>query len=423
MKKKLGMTMALGVLALLVAGQSLAADQPKKVTLHLLSHRYAALEFYADALVKEAPENVKVEADLTTYADWQQKMTINLSSHSSAFDITYIYPTDLAQFASKGWLMPLDDLIKKYDAEFHFSDIPDYVWEVYRYKGKIYGIPHHQWATFLFYRKDVFKKNNIAIPQTLDEYVSTAAKLTNKNQYGALMWLKPADFLSNQFQIFLTACGGWWFDKNNKPAVNSPEAMLAIEYIKKLLPYSPPGVMNFGTDEGTVALAQGQSAMGIHWGTRASTMDNPEQSKVVGLIGFAPSPSLKRGGNPASMFATAGYAISAFSKNDPDLIFQTIARATDSETQKRGAVAGMPVRLSAITPELLKERPDYDATIQALKSGARMRPTFPEFNEIQEITMRYLAKALAGQMDTQAAMDAAAKESTVIMEHAGYYKK
>ena len=65
-----------------------AAD--KDVEINLLSHRYAALEYYAQAMIDNAPENVTFNTELTTYGDWQEKMTMNLSSKSSAYDITYI---------------------------------------------------------------------------------------------------------------------------------------------------------------------------------------------------------------------------------------------------------------------------------------------------------------------------------------------
>ena len=389
-------------------------------TLHLLSHRYPALEYYANALVSQAPKGVKVETELMTYIDWQTKMRINLSAHSDAYDITYVYPPDLGEFASKGWLHSLDDLIKKYEAEFHFSDIPDPVWDAYRYKGKIYGIPHHQWAAILFYRKDLLEAARIAVPKTLDQFVDAAAKLTTGKRFGTVMWLKPADHLSNQFQVFLTATGGWWFDKSMKPAFNSPEALRAVDYIQKLMKYSPPGVMNFGTDETMVALLQDQVAFAIQHGTRAAAMNDPTQSKVVGHVGFAVPPSLTAGGPPASITASAGYAIPAFTKNDRELIFRTIARATDREMEVKGSDVAMPVRVAALTKELLQKRPDYAATFEAVKAGARTRPSIPEFNTIQEIAMRELSRALAGQVKAKEALDSAAKEAAELLKKAGY---
>lgn len=412
------------VVLLLASATGISAGQKdtsaQVTTLHLLSHRYPALEYYANALVNRAPKGVRVETELMTYIDWQTKMRINLSARSDAYDITYVYPPDLGEFASKGWLYPLDDLIKKYEAEFRFSDIPESVWDAYRYKGKIYGIPHHQWATILFYRKDLLEANGIAVPRTLDQFVDAAAKLTTDKRFGTVMWLKPADHLSNQFQVLLTATGGWWFDKKMKPAFNSPEALRAVDYIQKLMKYTPPGVMNFGTDETMVALLQDQAALAIQHGTRAAAMNDPKQSKVVGLVGFAAPPSLRAGGPPASITASAGYAIPAFTKNDPELIFRTIAQATDRETQIKGSDVAMPVRVAALTKELLQKRPDYGATFEAVKAGARTRPTLPEFNTIQEIAMRELARALAGQVRVKEALDSAAKEAEELLRKAGY---
>ena len=39
------------------------------VELNLLSHRYAALEYYAQAMVDNAPDNVTLNTELTTYGD------------------------------------------------------------------------------------------------------------------------------------------------------------------------------------------------------------------------------------------------------------------------------------------------------------------------------------------------------------------
>ena len=152
-----------------------AAD--KDVEINLLSHRYAALEYYAQAMIDNAPENVTVNTELTTYGDWQEKMTMNLSSKSSAYDITYIFPPDLATFADNGWLMPLDDYIEKYNDVYNFDDIPDYLWDAYTYDGHIYGIPSHQWAALLFARDDVLDEAGLEVPKTLDELVDTADKL------------------------------------------------------------------------------------------------------------------------------------------------------------------------------------------------------------------------------------------------------
>ncbi|MDO4273852.1 MAG: extracellular solute-binding protein [Eubacteriales bacterium] len=396
-----------------------AADSTE---ISLLSHRYAALEYYAQAMVDNAPENVTLDTELTTYSDWQEKMTINLSSQSSAYDITYIYPPDLATFAANGWLMPLDDYIEKYDDVYDFSDIPDYLWDAYTYDGHIYGIPSHQWAAILFARTDLIEEAGLEVPKTLDELIKVSEALTKDGRYGLTLSLKASDMLAITFQCFLSACGGWWFDDDMKPAFNSEEAMMAIDYIQKLLPYLPEGSTAYGSDEVTLAMTQDLADMGLIQTTRSSTMDDESQSKVVGKVDFYNSPSLEEGGDAAALFATAGYSISAYTENDPELVFQTMCNALTKDAMEGGAASGMPVRESILTEELLNERPDYAAAWEAIQAGAKMRPAIPEFTEIMEISMTALADVLTNGTDAQKAMDKAAQECEKVLEEAGYYE-
>ena len=58
------------------------------MTLNMLSHTYAALTYFADQMVANAPDGVTVVPEMTDYTSWQEKMRLNLSSKSNAYDIT-----------------------------------------------------------------------------------------------------------------------------------------------------------------------------------------------------------------------------------------------------------------------------------------------------------------------------------------------
>lgn len=135
------------------------------VTLNMLSHTYAALTYFADQMVANAPEGVTVVPEMTDYTSWQEKMRLNLSSKSDAYDITYITPSDLGEFASNGWLVPLDEYVEKYWDEYNFGDIPQYLWDAYSYDGHIYGIPSHQWAMDLSTGKTCWKPRALRFPK------------------------------------------------------------------------------------------------------------------------------------------------------------------------------------------------------------------------------------------------------------------
>ena len=85
MKKiSLFVLLALLVLSLSVwaTGQQSDVGMAEKITLHMMSHRYPALEFYAEELQKAAPPNVRVETELMPYDQFIEKMRINLAGGS-----------------------------------------------------------------------------------------------------------------------------------------------------------------------------------------------------------------------------------------------------------------------------------------------------------------------------------------------------
>lgn len=395
----------------------------EKVTLHMMSHRYPALEFYGKALSDEAPPNVEVISEYMPFPKWLEKMRVNLAAGSSTYDITYAPTESIGEFAKNGWLLPLDDFIKKYEDEFHFSDIPESVWKAMRYEGKTYLIPHHITAYIFFYRNDIFTKAGLQVPATLEEYVKTAAKLTTPERYGTSLTFMTPTPLFNEFHSYLNGCGGWFFDKDLNLTIQEPEGVMAVTYMKRLMEYAPPGVMNYGNDESSVAMQQDRVAMMNQWSTRAAPMDNPEKSKVVGLVKWDRPCSLWKGGPPVSRTVAAGFAIPAFTKNDPDLIFRVIARATDEETVQRGSKYANPVRLSvANDPKLSKLYPDWEATAKAMAAGSRDRPALAEFQILTDVIARRVAQALTGEKGIKEALDLAAQESYKILEDAGYYK-
>lgn len=63
---------------------------------------------------------------------------------------------------------------------------------------------------------------------------------------------------------------GQWFDANRKPAFNSSAGAKALETMREMLKYAPPGVTSYANDECTVALIQGIAAMGLQWVSRAA---------------------------------------------------------------------------------------------------------------------------------------------------------
>lgn len=391
------------------------------VTLNMLSHTYAALTYFADQMVANAPDGVTVVPEMTDYTSWQEKMRLNLSSKSNAYDITYITPSDLGEFASNGWLVPLDDYIQKYWDEYNFGDIPQYLWDAYTYNGHIYGIPSHQWAMDLFYRADLLDEAGIAVPENLDQLVEAAKALDKDGRSGICLTLQATDMLMVTYQSFLTACGGWFWDDNYEPQFSSEASLRAIDYMLKLYQYTPDDCSSYGNNEATVAMCQDLCAMTMMQTTRSAAMNDPEQSQVAGKISFAAAPVDAKGGKSAAIWNTAGYSICASSANDPETSFLTIANALTEEAEAGCVSVTMPIRESTLTDELFAQYPDYAAAWKAIQNGATIRPAIPEFAEIMDVSMTALSTVITGQANLESTMQGVDAEVRDILDEAGYY--
>ena len=70
--------------------------------------------------------------------------------------------------------------------QFAFDDFFPNTRQIATVGGQLIGVPLYPEVQLLYYRKDVFKAKNVAVPQTMEEWEAAAKKLTDKsnNFYG-----------------------------------------------------------------------------------------------------------------------------------------------------------------------------------------------------------------------------------------------
>jgi len=393
-------------------------------TVRYISHRFPMLEFWVKKM-GEYP-GIKLEAELIPFDQALEKMQIHLSQGAPTYDIM---ATDafLPTFAERGWLMPLDPLIAKYGQAVEWSDIdPTLVREVCSYKGKVYGVPNLAVSMFFFYRKDLFDAAGLKPPATMDEWIAAARTLTrpDKKQYGTAMTLKAGDGFQNDFTYYLRTYGGDWYDKDWRVTIDSEAGVKALTTMKELMKYAPPNVLAFHNDESTVAMQQGLTAMGLLWQSRALGMDNPQVSQVVGKVDFAVPPAAAKGGKSHPRLAVGCYSISAFTKNDPGLVFQVIGKTLSKANMRESAGLGTPTRLSVTRdPEITQKFRFIKAAADNVQGGARLVPNNPEFSEAMLQTTQTLQKGLTGELTIPESLKRSQKIMHDLMVEKGYYKK
>jgi len=381
----------------------------------MVSHRYPALEYYAEKM-KTAVPGTTVNTQLMPFDKAHELVTIAMSSKSDNIDLFYANDSTFLTYVKNGWLRPLDDLWAKYKQEFQLDDMVDTMMKTYTYNGRLYLVPHTMNSMLLFYRKDVFDQAGKKPPTTIAEYQALAKSFNTPLRAGTIDCLKPVDAGLNEAHWYMNALADGWFDKDWKPIFNSPRGVQAIEALKETTRYAQQGFTTAANDECTIALQQDIAVMGLQWATRAKSMDDPAKSRVVGKIEWAPPPQGK------ARIASDGYGISAFSKQDPDTLFRILATSSNQTNMRGAASLLVPPRRSLLTdPELKAQNRFYPAALAAIDTGLAF-PALPEFYSVGEFITRRVLQAVTGEMPVKAAMDAAATETENFLKGRGYYK-
>lgn len=382
--------------------------------IRIIAHRSPPNEYYTGVMQAALPEG-RVSVELMPIDRMLELSAITMSSASSAVDVMYLTDSSLQRYAANGWLQPLDDLWEKYSEEYQLDDFPPAVIDAVSYEGRIYAMPILTNTQLFYYRKDVLEEAGIAPPTTMEEYMAAAAQLHSARMAGTIMSMKPVDAALNESHWYLNALGDGWFDEDWRPIFNDEAGVAAITKLKEMTQYAPRGFTAHANDESTINLQQGLAAMGIQWFTRAASMDDPEKSRVVGLIDWVAPPS---GG---ARLANDGFAISAFSTGNREEMFKMMAEAASVESMTLGAEYAMPPRLSVLANEELAQKYRWYPAARAALENGKSFPKLPDFNDVGEIVTRHILRAVTGEAEVKAALDDAARETEALLQSRGYY--
>jgi ABC-type glycerol-3-phosphate transport system substrate-binding protein len=401
--------------ATLAAPALLGASARAAATIQMISHRYPALEYYAEKMRTAVP-GVTVNTQLMPFDKALELCTIAFSSKAETPDIVYANDSTSLTFAKNGWLRPLDDLWTKYKDEFNLGDIPESVLQAYRRNGQLYLMPFTLNTMLFFYRKDLFDVAGKQPPTTIAEYRDLAKSFNSPMRSGTISCAKPVDAGLNEAHWYINTIGDGWFDQDWKPIFNDARGVEAIETMKDIVRYAQQGFTAAANDECTIALQQDTAAMGLQWATRAKAMDDPAKSRVVGKIDWVAPPQ------GHARIGSDGYAISAFSKQDPDTLFRILATATRQENMRGAASLALPPRYSVLKDADLKAANRfYPASLAAVETGLAF-PALPEFYAVGEFITRRVLQAVTGEMPVKDALNAAATETTDFLKGHGYYR-
>jgi multiple sugar transport system substrate-binding protein len=177
-----------------------------------------------------------------------------------------------------------------------------------------------------------------------------------------------------------------------------------------------PNYLASNSDDVMNQFQQGKAAMGVLWASRASRMDDPAASKVVGKMAFVAAPAVQPGGKSATHLWWDGVVLPKNLRGDRDAVFQVLMEALDEDTVRSGNELAIWIR-SAYKPTR------FGAGVTAsAAAGAPVWPGEPYFSLAHGEIGKVLADALTGAVSPKAALDAAAQAYAKIAAEKGFIK-
>ena len=371
----------------------------------------------------------------------RQRVTTDIATKGGQFDIITIGALETPIWGKSSWLVPLDNLGEDYD----YADIFEPVRSGLSANGRLYAVPFYAESSFTMYRKDLFDKAGLTMPEqpTWDQIKGFAEKLTDKSkeQYGVCLRGKPGwgenmSLITDIANVF----GGRWFDMKWQPQLTSPPWEKAVSfYVDLLRDYGPPGATSNGFNENQVLFATGHCAIWVDATSAAGRLYNRATSKVAGVVAYAKAPG-EVTTIGAGWFWAWALAIPT-SSHKADAARSFVKWATSKEYVKMvadtgGVVTSPPgTRKSTYTPEYLAAAPFAETALKAILSADPTKPTMdpvpytgisfviiPEYQSIGTTTGQAIAGALAGNTTVQQALQNAQNATLQVMQEAGYIK-
>jgi multiple sugar transport system substrate-binding protein len=382
----------------------------------------------------------KIELEVRPFDVLHQQALLNAQAPTSNYDIIAV---DLPQFGEyKPFLVDLNPLIK--ESGFDTTDFHEAAWTGAQYGGKQLGIPIQPHPEILAYRKDLFEEAGLKPPQTIEELLAAAKKLHNsKAGLSGIAWnaargtplgqtfiMVMGDF--GQAPIDLPKKGnGFAFDdikpENMRPMIDTPAGLATAKFLKELLAYSPPGILDMAWDERVRVFGQGGAAMTYIWSGRSAIFESDPQAPARGKVGYVVHPH-GPGAPPVSTLGGWYLAIpSNLDKSGVPLAWKAITWLTSADMMKEYIMNGdcvSPRHSLSQDPHIIEHCPVIPFVDEMASKGELtdwQRPPVPEIQQIVDVLGSVMHEMLAGKRTPEDAVKESQRQIDHIMHKAGYY--
>jgi multiple sugar transport system substrate-binding protein len=285
---------ALGLAA--AAGFSSSARAQSSATLRWWSPQAspAQREAYAFqiAAFEKANPGVKVVFEPTSDEAYAQQLAAAFASGQVPNLVTHLPSFAVSNYWRNGLLEPMNDVINAIGPDKYYEGA-NRIYEVTKGQYAGTGVGNTA-ANMLWVRRDLMEKAGVAdIPQTWDELRAACRKMQTGGIYGAPLPYGKNSMTSLIFVGVLHQAGGQVFAPDLSVALDSQQAVNALEFYKSMRELCPAGATNYSWGESLTAFVSGATATGIYAG-RVLANVNSQNPAIKDFITCATYPTVSK---------------------------------------------------------------------------------------------------------------------------------
>ncbi len=444
------------------------------VTISVVAHSgHHATPWYNEAPVLKEKYGLELNVIEITADEIYSRVVLELTQRTGAYDIIQYNSAWIGDY--EAYILPLDDYVAKDNDAIGFADIlPAFNKAQNLWGGKKVSVTLDGDTFLFYYRKDLFEdageksafkaKYGYDLPDPPDTWkqvVDLAQFFTRKKGEKLAGRTLTKDFYGYADQakrgrvyywylfryVPFSAPDPHYFDANTmKPKINSAGAVAALENMKELMKYSPPGVLSWEWDElYAAAMKDGTVCMWIHWTDEGRGFNTvpalPVENPPKAVLGISGTPGVEVGGKvyKYTIVDSAWVASIVKESKNPDAAYAVLKHMFGPGPVNLGYIMDPqigwdPSRYSHFNSKEWRQKvpgiENYlELELKALEQGYPMLkiPGAFEYNDVLDLNVsKYLAGDYPG---ARAALDAVAKrwnelnDKFGVDKQKGYYAK
>ncbi|MCB5188672.1 ABC transporter substrate-binding protein [Methylobacillus caricis] len=337
-------------------------------------------------------------------------LSVLLNAHDPSFDALMLDIVHPYQFATAGWIAPLDPYFGEEREKLLADGLPVYR-QTNLVKGRLYTLPAVTDAMFMYYRKDLLAQYGIAPPQTWHELETAAQTILKQEKKSALQGLSiqgaPIEGTVCSFLLPYWSQGKDILDANGKLALDKPAALRSLQLWKGLIEKNVirRHVAEVKTGDTVNTFKAGNAIFAINWGFAWGVFQNDADSRVKDKVGIIRMPAMQDGEH-ATCLGGWQWALSNYSRNKAQTAdFLRFLASPESVRYITLQGALLPPYLS------LYDDADVQAIIPWLNNakpalmGAKSRPLTPRYAQVSDVLRISTSAVLAGSLTAEEGLE------------------